>query len=115
LNIHEKIEESMGLSYITFSDTDGNGWLFQETITRLPVTTGARTATYESVKDPASALRRAAAARVQFEMQIGQAGQELAKTGRFGVVTRGGLEPSGFNYGLQLDLIKNLPNSSEPH
>ena len=53
----------MGLSYATFSDLDGNSWLFQETTTRLPGTTDARTTTYESVKDLARALCRAAAAQ----------------------------------------------------
>ena len=53
----------MGLSYATFSDPDGNSWLFQETTTRLPGTTDTRTTTYESVKDLARALFRAAAAQ----------------------------------------------------
>jgi hypothetical protein len=55
--------ESMGLSYATFSDPDGNSWLFQETTTRLPGTTDARTTTYESVKDLPRALCRAAVAQ----------------------------------------------------
>jgi hypothetical protein len=63
----------MGLSYATFSDPDGNSWLFQETATWLAGTTDARRTTYESVKDLASALRRAAVARGQDETQIGQA------------------------------------------
>jgi len=63
----------MGLSYATFSDPDGNSWLFQETTTRLPGTTDARTTPHESVKDLASALRRAAAAHGHDETQIGQA------------------------------------------
>jgi hypothetical protein len=63
----------MGLSYATFSDPDGNSWPIQETTTWLPGTTDGRTTTYESIKDLASALRRAAAARGQDETRIGQA------------------------------------------
>jgi len=63
----------MALSYATFTDPDGNSWLFQETTTRLSGTTCARATTYESVKDLPSALRRRAAAQGQDEMQIGRA------------------------------------------
>ena len=63
----------MGPSYATFSDQDGNSWLFQGTTTPLPGTTDPRTTTYESVRDLASALSRAAAIQGQDEMQIGQA------------------------------------------
>ena len=46
----------MGLSYATFSDPDGNSWLFQETATRLPGATDARTTTDESVKSGPSVV-----------------------------------------------------------
>jgi hypothetical protein len=71
----------MGLFYATFSNPDGNSWLFQETTTRPPGTFDTRTTTYESVKALASALRRAADAQGQDETQIRQADQGLARTG----------------------------------
>jgi hypothetical protein len=63
----------MGLSYATFSDPDDNSWLFQEITTRLPGRTDARKTTCKSVRDLASALRRAAAAQGQHETRIGGA------------------------------------------
>ncbi len=49
-------------SYASFSDPDGNGWLFQEVTTRLPGRIDPATTTFASASDLASALRRAAAA-----------------------------------------------------
>jgi catechol 2,3-dioxygenase-like lactoylglutathione lyase family enzyme len=60
-------------SFMTLSDPDGNGWLFQEVTTRLPGRVDPVTTTYASASDLASALRRAAAAHGEHEKRIGQA------------------------------------------
>jgi hypothetical protein len=60
-------------SFASFSDPDGNGWLFQEITTRLPGRIDAATTTFASTNDLASALRRAAAAHGQHEARTGQA------------------------------------------
>jgi catechol 2,3-dioxygenase-like lactoylglutathione lyase family enzyme len=60
-------------SYATFSDPDGNGWLFQEVTTRLPGRVDPATATFASANDLAGALRRAASAHGEHEKRIGQA------------------------------------------
>jgi catechol 2,3-dioxygenase-like lactoylglutathione lyase family enzyme len=57
-------------SYASFSDPDGNGWLFQEITTRLPGRVEADT-TFTSPSDLASALRRAAAAHGEHEKRNG--------------------------------------------
>jgi catechol 2,3-dioxygenase-like lactoylglutathione lyase family enzyme len=59
-------------SYASFSDPDGNGWLFQEVTTRLPGRIDSATTTYASPSDLASALRRAEAAHGQHEKRTGQ-------------------------------------------
>ena len=59
-------------SFATFSDPDGNGWLFQEVTTRLPGRVAGET-TYSSANDLSQALRRAAAAHGQHEARIGKA------------------------------------------
>jgi catechol 2,3-dioxygenase-like lactoylglutathione lyase family enzyme len=59
-------------SFATFSDPDGNGWLFQEVTTRLPGRVAGDT-TYASASDLAQALRRAAAAHGEHEKRTGQA------------------------------------------
>jgi catechol 2,3-dioxygenase-like lactoylglutathione lyase family enzyme len=58
-------------SFATFADPDGNGWLLQEITTRLPGRIEAKSATYASSSDLASALRRAGGAHGQYEAQIG--------------------------------------------
>ncbi len=58
------------VSYATFSDPDGNGWLLQEVTTRLPGRVEADT-TYTSSSDLAAALRRAAAAHGEHEKRNG--------------------------------------------
>jgi catechol 2,3-dioxygenase-like lactoylglutathione lyase family enzyme len=58
-------------SYASFSDPDGNGWLFQEVTTRLPGRVEADT-TFTSSTDLATALRRAAAAHGEHEKRTGQ-------------------------------------------
>ena len=60
-------------SFASFSDPDGNGWLFQEVTTRLPGRIDPATTTFASADDLASALRRAAAAHGQHEARTGQA------------------------------------------
>jgi catechol 2,3-dioxygenase-like lactoylglutathione lyase family enzyme len=60
-------------SFASFSDPDGNGWLFQEVTTRLPGRIDPAMTTFASATDLASALRRAAAAHGQHEAQTGQA------------------------------------------
>src|SRR6266851_6630710 len=59
-------------SFASFSDPDGNGWLFQEITTRLPGRVAGDT-TYASASDLSQALHRAAAAHGQHEARTGQA------------------------------------------
>ncbi|ACP21711.1 putative glyoxalase protein (plasmid) [Sinorhizobium fredii NGR234] len=58
-------------SYASFSDPDGNGWLFQEVTARLPGRVDASTTTFASAADLASAFRRAEAAHGDYEKQLG--------------------------------------------
>jgi catechol 2,3-dioxygenase-like lactoylglutathione lyase family enzyme len=58
------------LSYASFSDPDGNGWLFQEVTTRLPGRVVGATS-FGSQSDLAAALRRAAAAHGEHEKRNG--------------------------------------------
>ena len=60
-------------SFATFSDPDGNSWLFQEVTTRLPGRVDSATTSFTSANDLASALRRAAAAHGEHEKRTGQA------------------------------------------
>jgi catechol 2,3-dioxygenase-like lactoylglutathione lyase family enzyme len=60
-------------SFASFSDPDGNGWLFQEVTTRLPGRIDPATTSYASASDLAGALRRAAAAHGEHEKRTGQA------------------------------------------
>jgi len=57
-------------SFVSFSDPDGNGWLFQEITTRLPGRVEGDT-TFSSSADLAAALRRAAAAHGEHEKRNG--------------------------------------------
>lgn len=59
-------------SFATFTDPDGNGWLLQEITARLPGRIDAKTTTYASANDLASALRRAETAHGQHEALTGQ-------------------------------------------
>jgi catechol 2,3-dioxygenase-like lactoylglutathione lyase family enzyme len=61
------------LSFASFSDPDGNSWLFQEVTTRLPGRVDPAETTFASANDVASALRRAAAAHGEHEKRTGQA------------------------------------------
>ena len=60
-------------SFASFSDPDGNGWLFQEVTTRLPGRVDAATTSFASASDLAGALRRAAAAHGEHEKRTGEA------------------------------------------
>ena len=60
-------------SFATFSDPDGNGWLFQEVTTRLPGRIDPAATSFGTASDLASALRRAAAAHGEHEKRIGGA------------------------------------------
>jgi catechol 2,3-dioxygenase-like lactoylglutathione lyase family enzyme len=60
-------------SFASFSDPDGNGWLFQEITTRLPGRIDPATTTFASANDLANAMRRAEAAHGQHEKRIGAA------------------------------------------
>ena len=59
-------------SFASFSDPDGNGWVFQEVTARLPGRVDAHDTTFTSSTELASALRRAAAAHGEHEKQTGQ-------------------------------------------
>jgi catechol 2,3-dioxygenase-like lactoylglutathione lyase family enzyme len=58
-------------SFASFSDPDGNGWLFQEITARAPGRVDADT-TFTSSAELAAALRRAAAAHGEHEKQTGK-------------------------------------------
>jgi catechol 2,3-dioxygenase-like lactoylglutathione lyase family enzyme len=60
-------------SFASFSDPDGNGWLFQEVTTRLPGRIDPATTSFASASDLAGALRRASAAHGEHEKRIGEA------------------------------------------
>ena len=59
-------------SFASFSDPDGNGWLFQEVTARLPGRVDADDTTFSSSTELAAALRRAAAAHGEHEKRTGQ-------------------------------------------
>ncbi|MFM0057890.1 VOC family protein [Paraburkholderia phytofirmans] len=59
-------------SFASFSDPDGNGWVFQEVTTRLPGRVDACVTTFTSAVELAGALRRAAAAHGEHEKLSGQ-------------------------------------------
>src|SRR3974390_1150588 len=65
-------EHGSYLSFASFSDPDGNGWLLQEVTMRLPGR-GAGNTTDASASDLSSALQRAAAAHGKHEERIGRA------------------------------------------
>src|SRR5262249_40192667 len=59
------------VSFASFSDPDGNGWLFQEITARLPGRVDAGAA-FASTSELAMALRRASAAHGEHEKRTGQ-------------------------------------------
>jgi catechol 2,3-dioxygenase-like lactoylglutathione lyase family enzyme len=60
-------------SFISFSDPDGNNWVFQEVTTRIPGRVQADETTFSSASDLADAMRRASLAHGEHEKRIGQA------------------------------------------
>jgi catechol 2,3-dioxygenase-like lactoylglutathione lyase family enzyme len=60
-------------SFATFSDPDGNSWVFQEVTTRLPGRVDAAETAFAGVADLANAMRRASAAHGEHEKRIGAA------------------------------------------
>jgi catechol 2,3-dioxygenase-like lactoylglutathione lyase family enzyme len=58
-------------SFASFSDPDGNGWLFQEITTRLPGRIAGDGTTFASQTELAAAVRRAAAAHGEHEKRTG--------------------------------------------
>src|SRR3954463_7518225 len=58
-------------SFASFSDPDGNGWLFQEVTTRLPGRIAGDGKTFASQAALAAALRRAAVAHGEHEKRTG--------------------------------------------
>ena len=58
-------------SFASFSDPDGNGWLFQEATTRLPGRIASGGTTFASQTELAAALRRAAVAHGEHEKRTG--------------------------------------------
>jgi catechol 2,3-dioxygenase-like lactoylglutathione lyase family enzyme len=58
-------------SFASFSDPDGNGWLFQEITARLAGRIDSAATSFASTNDLASALRRAAAAHGEHEKRTG--------------------------------------------
>jgi catechol 2,3-dioxygenase-like lactoylglutathione lyase family enzyme len=59
-------------SFASFSDPDGNGWIFQEVTTRHAGRISEDQTTFTSSYELAGALRRAAAAHGEHEKKIGQ-------------------------------------------
>lgn len=59
-------------SFASFSDPDGNGWLFQEITARLPGRVDGEKTTFTKATELAGALRRAAAAHGEHEKRTGQ-------------------------------------------
>jgi catechol 2,3-dioxygenase-like lactoylglutathione lyase family enzyme len=59
-------------SFASFSDPDGNTWLFQEITDRLPGRIDAGTTSFTSAEELAAALRRAAAAHGEHEARTGE-------------------------------------------
>ena len=60
-------------TFASFSDPDGNSWLFQEVTTRLPGRVDPTVTSFVSASDLADAMRRASAAHGQHEKRIGHA------------------------------------------
>jgi catechol 2,3-dioxygenase-like lactoylglutathione lyase family enzyme len=58
-------------SFASFSDPDGNGWVFQEVTKRHAGRISGRDTTFTSSSELAGALLRAAAAHGEYELQIG--------------------------------------------
>ena len=59
-------------SFASFSDPDGNSWLFQEVTQRLPGRVEAGDTVFTTATELAAALRRAEAAHGEHEKRTGQ-------------------------------------------
>jgi hypothetical protein len=59
-------------TWASFSDPDGNGWLFQEVTVRLPGRVDADDTTFTSSTELVAALRRTEAAHGEHERRAGQ-------------------------------------------
>jgi catechol 2,3-dioxygenase-like lactoylglutathione lyase family enzyme len=59
-------------SFASFSDPDGNGWVFQEVTKRQPGRISDRDTTFTSASELAGALQRAAAAHGEHEKKLGK-------------------------------------------
>src|SRR5215472_123718 len=59
-------------SFASFSDPDGNGWLFEEVTTRLPGRIDPAATTFASANELASAFRRAERAHGEHEARTGK-------------------------------------------
>jgi catechol 2,3-dioxygenase-like lactoylglutathione lyase family enzyme len=59
-------------SFASFTDPDGNGWVFQEVTTRLPGRVDTPATAFSSATELAGALRRAAAAHGEHEKLSGR-------------------------------------------
>jgi catechol 2,3-dioxygenase-like lactoylglutathione lyase family enzyme len=60
-------------SFVSFSDPDGNSWLYQEVTTRLPGRVDRAATSFGSASDLADAMRRASVAHGEHEKRIGHA------------------------------------------
>jgi catechol 2,3-dioxygenase-like lactoylglutathione lyase family enzyme len=69
----EDPEQRSYRSFASFSDPDGNGWLFQQITTRLPGRVDRAATSFSSASDLANAMRRASAAHGEHEKRIGAA------------------------------------------
>lgn len=65
------VDRSSYRSFASFSDPDGNGWLFQEVTTRLAGRIDAKATSYASTEDLAGAMWRAAIAHGEHEKRLG--------------------------------------------
>jgi hypothetical protein len=63
-------------SFATFEDPDGNSWLLQEVTDRLPGRVDPTITSFNSARDVAAALRRAASAHGEHEKRIGRADED---------------------------------------
>jgi catechol 2,3-dioxygenase-like lactoylglutathione lyase family enzyme len=66
-------ERGSYMSYLAFSDPDGNGWLLQEVTVRLPGRVDGPETTFSSAGDLANAMRRASIAHGEHEKRTGEA------------------------------------------
>jgi catechol 2,3-dioxygenase-like lactoylglutathione lyase family enzyme len=60
-------------SFASFSDPDGNGWLFQEVTSRFPGRVDPAATVFSTARDLADAMRRASAAHGEHEKRTGEA------------------------------------------